>query len=62
MPISGEVLFEARRIGNSVKLTALHVDSLTEVTVVGHVGAGEQRLKALAIQKLEYVMAKKAAP
>ncbi|RAU22506.1 hypothetical protein CU669_07375 [Paramagnetospirillum kuznetsovii] len=58
MALNGEVLFEFRQIGNSVKVTAFHCDSLTEISVVGPVSAGETRLKQLALRKLDYVLAK----
>ncbi|OAN50840.1 hypothetical protein A6A04_17225 [Paramagnetospirillum marisnigri] len=59
MALSGDVLFELRRLGNAVKITAFHCDSLTEVTVMGPVNTPEAHLKLLALRKLEYVLAKK---
>jgi len=55
----GEVLFEFRRLGNVVKVSAIHVDSDTEVCVVGPPAAGEHTLKQAAINKLRYVMAQR---
>ncbi len=54
----GEVLFEFRRIGNAVKVSAIHVDSDTEVCLVGSPAAGEHALKQAAINKLVYVLVK----
>ncbi len=59
MALTGEVLFEFRQIGNAVKVTAFHCDSLTEISVVGPASAGEASLKLLALRRLEYVLAKK---
>ena len=59
--IRGEVIFEFRRIGNAVKVSAIHVPSNTEVSIVGSAGAGEQPLKAAALQKLRYVIEKNKA-
>jgi hypothetical protein len=55
----GEVLFEFRRVGNVVKVTAIHVDTDTEVCLVGAPAAGEHGLKMAAINKLKYVLAKR---
>jgi phage head maturation protease len=55
-----EVLFEFTRIGNTVKVSALDTLTLVEVSVVGSPAAGEAQLKAAALRKLEYVLAKKA--
>jgi len=60
MGVEGEVLFEFRRIGNSVKATAFHTATLVEVSIVGPVNAGEAHLKLMALRRLEYVLAKKA--
>ena len=59
MALSGEVLFEFRRIGNAVKVSALHTETLTEISVVGPAGATEAHLKMMAVKRLEYVLAKK---
>jgi hypothetical protein len=58
-PQLGEVLFEFRRVGNAVKVTAVHVDTDTEVCLVGTPAAGEHGLKMAAISKLRYVLAKR---
>lgn len=55
-----DVLFEFRRIGAYVKVSALDSLSGTEVSIVGDAAAGEMRLKQVALKKLEYVLAKNA--
>ncbi len=59
--VQREVLFEFIRVGNSVKVSAFDTQTLTEVSIVGHPGAGQERLKRLALQRLNYVLAKKRA-
>lgn len=58
--MEGEVLFEFRRIGNAVKVTAFHVPTLTEVSVAGVATASEAHLRLLALKRLEYVLKRKA--
>lgn len=55
---AGEVLFEFVRLGNAVKVTAFHVPTLTEISIVGARGASEAHLKMLALMRLRYVLAK----
>lgn len=55
---AGEVLFEFVRLGNAVKVTAFHVPTLTEISIVGARGASEAHLKMLALMRLQYVLAK----
>jgi len=55
----GEVLFEITRVGNVVRVVALHVDSNTEVSIVGPPTAPQQALQSAALQKLRYVLAKR---
>ena len=54
----GEVLFEFRRVGNVVRVTAIHVATATEIVLVGAVNAGDHALKMAAIRKLIYVLGK----
>ena len=54
-----EVIFEFHRIGNSVKVSAVEVESGVEVSIVGNPAVGETVLKRLALRKLEYVLARK---
>ena len=58
-PPLGEILFEFRRVGNVVKVTAIHVASDTEVCLVGAPAAGEYGLKLAAMNKLAYVLARR---
>ncbi|WP_146002636.1 DUF6898 family protein [Telmatospirillum siberiense] len=58
-PDLDEVLIEFRRIGNSVKVSAIEPVTNTEVSIVGPATAGEHALRMAAIQKLRYVLAKK---
>jgi hypothetical protein len=58
-PPLGEVLFEFRRLGNVVKVTAVHVATDTEVCLVGAPAAGEHALKTAAMNKLAYVLARR---
>jgi hypothetical protein len=55
----GEVLFEFRRVGASVKVTAIHVNTGTEIILVGAVSAGDYALKMAAIRKLIYVLGRR---
>ncbi len=55
-----EVLFEMRRIGAYVKVSAIDAASGTEVSIVGDVRAGEVMLKRTALRKLEYVLSKQS--
>ena len=55
----GEVLFEFHRVGNVVKVSAFHVDTDTEVSMVGPPAAGEYGLKMAALRKLIYVLNKR---
>jgi hypothetical protein len=49
----GEVIFAFHRVGESVRVTAVHPATLTEVTIVGSVHTLQARLE------LRYVMAKR---
>ena len=53
-----EVLFEMVRMGGSVRVSAIHAASLTEVVVVCPASSTAAQMKALALQKLRYVLAK----
>ena len=57
----GEVLFEFRQIGASVKVSAIHVATDTEVSLVGAASAGEYALRIAATRKLVHVLAEKAS-
>ena len=53
-----ETIFEFIRIGATVKVTAVDPATGTEAIIVGDPAAGEETLKRLARQKLDYVLAK----
>lgn len=52
----GEVLFEFIRIGDAVKISAIHVATDTEVCLVGPRRAGDIVLKQAVLRKLAYVL------
>ncbi len=53
------VIFEFRRVGAFVKVSAVDPRTLTEVSIVGSPWAGEEILKRTARRKLEYVLGKR---
>ncbi len=55
-----EAIIEFHRVGAYVKVSAIDPETLTEVSIVGDPHAGETRLKRLALQRLEYVLTRKA--
>jgi hypothetical protein len=55
-----DVIFEFYRVGNSVKVSAVDTETLTEVSVVGPATASEATLRQNALRKLEFVLAKRA--
>lgn len=56
----GEVILEYTFYGASAKVSALDTATLTEIVVQGPVAAGEAALRALALRKLEWVLARRA--
>ncbi len=54
-----EVIFEFHPVGQYVKVSAMDTQSLTEVSIQGPAGAGEEMLKRNALKRLEYVLRKK---
>jgi hypothetical protein len=58
MAAERETIFEFIRIGAAVKVTAVDAATGIEVSIVGDPAAGEEALKRLARQKLDYVLAK----
>jgi hypothetical protein len=59
-PLSGrEVYFEFFPLGQFVRVTAMDVKTLTEISIQGPVNAPEDVLKRNAIKRLEYVLKKK---
>ncbi len=55
-----EVIFEFYQVGNSVKVSAIDPASLVEVSIVGPANAPRAQLERTALQKLKYVLAKRA--
>ena len=55
----GEVIFEFIQHGTSVKVTAMDPETLVEVSIVGPASAGQSVLRANALNKLKYVLAKR---
>ena len=53
------VIFEFRRVGAFVKVSAVDPRTLTEVSIIGSPRAGEEILKRTALRKLDYVLGKK---
>ncbi len=56
----GEVYLEHQKIGNLVKVSAIHAETAIEVSIQGPASASQRELETIAINKLKYVMAKKA--
>ncbi len=54
-----DVIIEFRRIGASVKVSAMEPTTLTEVSIVGPTTASDEELTRIVLRKLEYVLAKK---
>ncbi len=54
-----DVIVEFRRIGASVKVSAMEPTTLTEVSIVGPTAASDEELTRIVLRKLEYVLAKK---
>ena len=54
-----EVIFEFVQHGASVKVTAMDPETLVEVSIVGPAAAGQAALRAAALNKLKYVLAKR---
>ncbi len=53
-----EILFEFLQVGRSVKVTAIDVDTGVEASIVGDPHAGQETLRRVARQKLDYVIAR----
>lgn len=59
MTFNREIIFEFYPVGAYVRVSAMDVESLTEISIQGPVTASEDTLKANALKRLEYVMRKK---
>ncbi len=55
-----EYLVEFHQVGNVVKVSAVDPATNIEVSIVGDPAASQDELSRIAVQKLEYVLAKKA--
>lgn len=55
-------IIEFIQLGGSVKVSAMDPTTLTEVSIVGDARTSRDSLSKLAVQKLEYVLAKKQPP
>lgn len=53
-----EIIFEFRPIGGIMRVSAMDVATMTEVSIQGPVNAGEAVLKRNALLRLEYVLRK----
>ena len=54
-----EVIIEFYPVGNAVRVSAIDVKTLTEISIQGPASATEDVLKNNAVKKLEYVLKKK---
>ncbi len=53
-----EVIFEFLPMGSFVKVSAMDVATMTEISIQGPLNAGEEILKKNALLRLEYVLRK----
>lgn len=60
MSAEREVIFEFVRIGTAMKIIAIDAETGIEATIVGDPRAGQETLRRLAKQKLDYVKRKQA--
>ena len=60
MTAGREVILEFQRLGNIVKVTATDSETLVEVSIQGPAQASEAELRRTAIDKLNYVLRKRA--
>lgn len=58
-PATGDIYLEFRQVGHMVKVSAVDSKSMTEVSIMGPASESREVLKATAIRKLHYVLAKK---
>lgn len=54
-----EIIIEYYPVGQVVKVSAMDVLTLTEVSIQGPADAGEETLKRNALKRLQYVLRKK---
>jgi len=58
MTAKREIIFEFLQVGTALRIAAVDVATGIEAVIVGDPKAGEETLKRLARQKLDYVMKK----
>ncbi|MFP4098465.1 MAG: DUF6898 family protein [Alphaproteobacteria bacterium] len=59
-PLSNrEIIIEFVPLGAYVKVSAMDVETLTEISIQGPAGASEETLKHNALKRLSYVLKKK---
>ena len=58
----GHVFFEFQQVGAYLRCTAIDGKTGVEVVVAGPVRDGQGRLKQVAMNKLKYVLRKRAGP
>jgi hypothetical protein len=61
MTAGREVFLEFQRLGNAVKVTATDSETLVEVSIQGPAHSGDAELRRAAIDKLNYVLRRRAA-
>jgi len=54
-----EVIIELNPVGNIMRVSAMDVETLTEISIQGPASAPESTLKQNALRRLEYVLKKK---
>ena len=54
-----EIFIEFYPLGNLVKVSAMDTQTLTEISIQGPASASQEKLKASALKRLEYVLEKK---
>lgn len=54
-----EIIIEFYPVGHLVKVSAMDVKTMTEISIQGPASAGEVMLKRNALKRLEYVLKKK---
>lgn len=53
-PLSGEIFFEHRQVGNVMRVAAICAVTGLEVVVVGPTNAPQKQLESIALQKLRH--------
>ena len=53
-----EIILELQPVGNIMRVSAMDVATMTEISIQGPVNAGEAVLKKNALMRLEYVLRK----